>query len=119
MKTQPWHELLLEALAEAADRDAQHRAWVEESGPNLPPPKELVCQIFEDSGLGDLLEEGVFSEEVDGIFRQMDSLAKEVDLDQAPDLLLKDSAWGRFCHLARLADLGVRRALRTHEGLED
>ena len=49
---------LVEGLRDLADRSFQERVWIRGEGPEVPDFVELVCQIFDDTGLGDLLASG-------------------------------------------------------------
>ena len=60
--------LVKEALAELADTSYQRRVWLASAGPVVGSFDEAVCQLYDDSGLGDALERGsgrVFSAEID------------------------------------------------------
>lgn len=49
---------VLECLRHLADLDFQWRVWVRGEGPELSSFTELVCQLFDDTTLGDELESG-------------------------------------------------------------
>ena len=70
----------------------------------------MICQIFDDFGIGDLLERGlVFSDDIDGVLRRMSSLVDEIDIDQSPESLLKDPKWISFCELSSVALVGIKK----------
>jgi hypothetical protein len=75
-------------------------------------PTELVCQLFDDSGLDELLEGGiVFSTRADDTLRRMNVLASNLNLEQRPDDLLRDGRWLEFTRLAESALAAVETAL--------
>jgi hypothetical protein len=101
MKVQDWHAGFIQSLEEASDVDRQRRAWVDRRDPDFPVPAELVCQIFDDSGVDELLVEGVvFSEATDAMLRRLSSLAAELDLSAPPDALLSSEGWVGFAREA-------------------
>jgi hypothetical protein len=58
---------ILEALRDLADRDFQHRVWIEGSATEVSSLNEVFSALFDDSGLRDALSRGqlVFSAELD------------------------------------------------------
>lgn len=56
LSREAWLDGFTESLSDAADLDKQKEAWVEVKRVELPSPVELLCQIFDDSGVGDLLD---------------------------------------------------------------
>jgi hypothetical protein len=112
MKAQDWHAGFVQSLQEASDIERQRRAWVGRGDPSFPAPTELVCQIVDDSGLGDLLAEGVvFSKATDDMLRRLCSLAAELDLSAAPGALLSSEGWIGFAREAARALGSVRAEL--------
>jgi hypothetical protein len=111
---EPWQETFLEALHALSDIERQRSAWVEPGGAWFPDPGELVCQVFDDSSVNELLAEGMlFSAATDDLLRQLDRLADEVDVEVAPEALLASDAWLVLARLAArvrdavAADLGA------------
>jgi hypothetical protein len=49
---------VLECLRQLADPEFQARVWVRGEGPEVSSYVEVACQLFDDTGLGDLLEHG-------------------------------------------------------------
>lgn len=97
MKTQSWHSGFVKSLEEASDIGAQRAAWVDRTSIHFPEPTELICQIFDDSGVDDLLAEGVvFSDTTDAALRRLSELAARLDLDQAPERLISSEGWIQF-----------------------
>ncbi len=97
MKIQAWHAGFLLSLEEASDIDAQRAAWVDRTSTHFPEPTELICQMFDDSGIDDLLAEGVvFSETTDAALRWLSALAARLDMDQSPERLMSSNGWLEF-----------------------
>ena len=97
MKAQSWHAGFVRSLEEVSDIEAQMAAWMDRANANFPDPAELICQIFDDSGVGDLLADGrVFSEATDAALRRLSVLAERLDLDQSPERLLSSEGWLEF-----------------------
>jgi hypothetical protein len=61
-------------LRELADETYQQRVWTGQSPAEMSSLTEAVCGLFDDSGLGDALDKGgpVFTDEIDGLFRELD-----------------------------------------------
>lgn len=94
MKKEPWHDSFLESLAELADIDRQRSTWVGGEANDLPSPSELVCQVFDDSGLDDFLRSGtVFSEPVDELLRELSNSVETFDLGKPAAELVADAEW--------------------------
>ena len=80
MVEETWVSPFLESLREMSDAFAQRRAWLDGDPSNFPTPVELVCQVFDDSGLDDALADGpVFSSEADDLLRQLSSVVEAED----------------------------------------
>lgn len=59
MQQDPWHDYLVDSLEHATDLDSQRTAWDDRTLIELPiNPGELMCQIFDDTGIGDLVDAG-------------------------------------------------------------
>jgi hypothetical protein len=101
MKAQVWHASFVESLEEASDIDAQKAAWVDRTNTHFPTPAELICQIFDDSGIDDLLSEGiVFTETTDAALRRLSTLAARLVLDEEPERLMSSEGWLEFAREA-------------------
>ena len=112
MKAQDWIAGFIQSLEEASNIDRQRSAWVGRRDPNFPAPAELVCQLFDDSGVDDLLAEGVvFSEATDALLRRLSSLAADLDLNGPPEVLLSSEGWGGFAREAARVLALVREEL--------
>lgn len=104
MKKQSWHNEFFQSLAELANVEAQQQEWLAGGGASLPAPSELVCQVFDDSGLDNLLANGqVFSSAADAVLREMSDLVTKIDLEQDPENILRDARWLELTTLAEKA----------------
>lgn len=86
---------------------------MERGDPGFPTPVELVCEVFDDSGISTLLDTGevIFSDAADAVLRRLSAIADRVNLDRPPGEILSSEDWGEFvAEAARLLVL-VREAL--------
>ena len=69
------------SLRELADESTQRRLWLASEGPEISSFTEAVCQLFDDTGLGDDLEKRVpvFSPEVDTALSHLGSLLGRIE----------------------------------------
>jgi len=112
MKMRAWHADFVQSLEEATDIDAQRAAWIARTNTDFPEPTELLCQIFDDSGVDDLLAEGaVFSEATDVALRELSQLASRQDLTETPERLLSSEGWLEFAREAARVLALVREEL--------
>ncbi|NVB85710.1 MAG: hypothetical protein HOV81_45520 [Kofleriaceae bacterium] len=113
MTPEPWHAAVLESLAELRDADRQRGAWVERTGEPFPKsPGALVDELFDDTGLIELLSAGtVFGDKADALLRELSALLDDIDLDQAPTKLLADRTWQMAQRFAAVAYAEVEHAL--------
>lgn len=114
MTPQPWQALVLETLHELADVEFQAEVWLRGERPDVVShPIETVNELYDDSGLGDLLEVGhVFSEPADSTLRRLRALLHTFDLGHR-ERLLTDARWGEVRRLAATALVQVREALES------
>lgn len=97
-----WRSFLIEVLAELAGCEAEWEKWIKSGEAELVDPVELACQLFDDSGLGDMLEAGpVFGESIDGRFRRLGEALDAVDSERGPEGLLGSPEWREVARLAR------------------
>ena len=109
---EPWQQMVLECLHELADLEGQRRSWPARDG-QVPAPAELACQLFDDTGLGELLASvGAFNVECDAVLRSLDRQLAQTDLAQSIQGLLDDPAWAAVTDSARTALAHVRRCVR-------
>lgn len=94
MSLTTWQKAVVACLRELSDTEQQKRSWLDGDGTEFPSPEELICQLFDDSGLDDLLATGdAFSPEADALLRDLSRRVDSMNLDQAASTLLKDRAW--------------------------
>jgi hypothetical protein len=102
--------LLIDGLRDLADRSFQERVWVRDAGPEVSSFTELVCQIFDDTGLEDLLESGGAGHELGAeAARELGTLSELIDaIPEGLDVvtLLRLPVWSDVMRTAaRAADL--------------
>lgn len=103
----------MESLRELSDRSFQERVWVRREGGEISSPAETMNQLFDDSGLGDILERGqAFSANADAALRQLSKVAETIDLEQPIDALLAGNRWQEIRQLAIQAMKEIQVALR-------
>ncbi len=94
-----------EGLEELSDPEFQERVWVRGEGAEVSSPVETISQLFDDSGLGDLLAESksepVISATVDGLLTRLSSLVDQVDLGGEPAQVLRAPEWVEVRRTAR------------------
>ena len=97
--------LLIQCLEELADRSFQDRVWVRGDGPEVSSAVELVCQLFDDTGLGDLLESGgvatALGPDADRALRELQGLLDGVPAGLDAASLLRHPAWKAVMRAAR------------------
>jgi len=97
-----WLGPFLDSLGQLADLDRQKRAWIAGGPEHFPAPTELICQIFDDSGVQESLDSGTaFSEEADILLRQLGEIVAHLDMSRGPEILIRDPNWLRAVDLAR------------------
>ena len=107
-----WQETVIQSLEELSDRSRQRTFWVDRARGDFPSPAEVLCELFDDTGLSEMLALGtVFSEEADASLRSLSEKADSITLDKAPDDLLEDSEWFELTQLASRARILVVGAL--------
>lgn len=112
MKLEPWQEMVVSTLVELSDVSFQERVWVRHEGGEISSPSESVNQLFDDPGLGDLLEAGhVFSNQADRNLRRLSICVDSVDFDKPIESLLVDERWLNVRQLAWQALQEVKAAL--------
>ena len=100
---EPWHDLMLSSLKQLADLELQRGAWIEHRG-RCGDAVELICGLFDDTGLDDLLEQGeVFGVELDHHLRVMSELAGRINTERPPTELLSDPLWTTLAGLSASA----------------
>lgn len=99
------HSVVREALRELSDEDYQRRVWLAASGPEIGSMTEAVERLFDDSGLGDALDESstTYLRETDSALNELDSLLKQMGDRRPPDVILSDPRLRRVRELAAAA----------------
>lgn len=99
-----YKENVIEALAELADEAVQRRRWVTSGGTEVSSFTEAMCQLFDDSGLGDALGKGtpVFSKEIDRKLKDLEKMMGKIDEFLPARSLIRDSPFIRVRDLAGL-----------------
>jgi hypothetical protein len=113
MKPEPWQQLVLDTLRELSDASFQEQVWLRREGGEISSPTEVVNQLFDDSGLIDLLggSDIVFSERADSKLKQLSAYVGTIDFEQSVEDLLSDDRWQQVRHLASQARSEVNDAL--------
>jgi hypothetical protein len=111
LQRQPWHDAVLSGLRLVSDLDLQRSAWLQGQGA-CPDATELVCGLFDDSGLDELLEDGeVFWPELDHHLRVMSEFAERISTDRAPQEVLDDPLWSTLSTLSSKALVALEQRL--------
>lgn len=103
--TRVLHSVVSEALRELSDEDYQRRVWLAESGPEVGSLTEAIERLFDDSGLGDALEDSktAYLPETVSALSELDSLLKQIDDRRSPAVTLSDPRLRRVRELAATA----------------
>jgi hypothetical protein len=85
-------DLVEHSLRELADEAVQSRRWLANSGPEVSSLTECRCELWDDSGLGDALDEGevVYSPEIDRGLRDLRDVLRRVDDRRPPTEVVVD-----------------------------
>ena len=116
MSLTTWQQTVVDCLRELSDTEQQKRSWLDKDGTEFPSPEEIVCQLFDDSGLGDMLEAGeAFSPECDALLGELRRKVAGMRLDQPVSALLEDHAWREIGSMAKAA---LRKIERISNGAD-
>ncbi len=87
-----YKENVIAALRKLTDSDFQKQAWLASSGPMVSSFIEDVCQLFDDTGLGDAFRSGqsVFGEKADQALHELSDIIDKVNYKVPPQELLDD-----------------------------
>jgi hypothetical protein len=118
MLLKPWQQAVVDCLIELADSSLQRRSWLSRDGTPLAPPGELVCQLFDDTGLDDILESGqeAFSPTCDRILVELGRSVDKADVEQPIESLLEDDGWREVIELAEAALSEIRKFVADRRG---
>jgi len=96
---------IISSLQELADYDFQRRVWLASTGPEISSFTEAVSGLFDDSGVGDALEQHslIFSTDIDSLFRNLRKELREIDHTRPPAAIISDPRMDRVRTIA--ADL--------------
>ena len=107
-----WQQTVVACLRELTDTEQQKRSWLDQDGTEFPSPEEIVCQLFDDSGLDEVLEAGeAFSPECDALLRELSRKVANVRLDQPASSLLEGHAWREIGSMAKVALRKIEKIL--------
>ncbi|HEX5442955.1 MAG TPA: hypothetical protein VFW87_03960, partial [Pirellulales bacterium] len=88
MNVHVYKENAIHSLEELADIRMQHRRWLSAGGSEVSSFTEAVCQLFDDTGLGDALEKPdappVFSASIDDRLRELSKAVGRFDHEIEP-----------------------------------
>lgn len=113
--TRVYKQEAVEALQELADESLQRRRWLADSVPEISSFTEAVCQLFDDTGLGEALEKPtgspVFSLAIDDRLRELDKMAAQFDHFMDPEKQVEHPQLRRIRDLAAaiLADIRAQQ----------
>ena len=95
---------VMECLGQLADPNFQERVWVRGEGPEVSSYVEVVCQLFDDTGLGDLLEGGsasaVMGLEVTAELLRLQQLIDAIPSGVDAQSLLRLPTWKKIVEVA-------------------
>ena len=96
---------ILECLRHLSDPEWQERVWVRGAIPGVESSlSELTCQLYDDTGLGDALDESngdiVLSLEADSLLRKLDHLLSKIDDSEDIQVTLFSAQWQKVVKLA-------------------
>ena len=97
--------LIISSLQELADYNFQRRVWLATAGPEISSFTEAVSGLFDDSGVGNALEQHslVFSTGIDSLFRNLRKELQQIDHTRPPAAIISDPCMDRVRTIA--ADL--------------
>jgi len=99
-----WRKNVVDTLGDIADAAAQRSFWVRGIGRPVPAPGELVCELFDDTGLTIELSSGrVFSDESDELLRRLGRLCDGARLDGKPADIMVTPEWREIVSVAGAA----------------
>ena len=107
MKFNPYsYQQVKSCLKELSDRPFQERVWVKGDGPEKSSYVEVVCQLFDDTGLGEELEkedQPVFSPKADETLRDLSGLINKIDYKLGSEKIINLPVWPRVMELSHRA----------------
>ena len=101
------YQYMESCLKELSDIEFQKRIWLRGEGPEVSSYVEVVCQLFDDTGIGDELSEMehgiVLSEDLDPVFRELRELFDSIDYRVGVANILNHPKWPKVAELASRA----------------
>ncbi|MDP2306533.1 MAG: hypothetical protein Q8P18_10970 [Pseudomonadota bacterium] len=114
---------VLECLRELADANFQQRVWIRGEGPEVSSYSELVCQLFDDTALGDVLESGlagnIFGKPAEAELRRLSILLDQIPAGLDAPALLRHPGWQAAVNVAAEAAALVEQAERVRKPGDD
>ena len=95
MQDHRWKTNFLLSLQELSSIEKQYIAWIEKKE-TLDSPSEIVCQIFDDSGVTEKLKDQstqIFSKKIDEELLKLSQMIDNICIEIQPDILLKSKKW--------------------------
>ena len=94
-------------LKELSDKELQEHEWLYDDGDSSAEFVEVVCQLFDDSGLGDYLDaksgDIILSKDLDIIMRELDSILRAIDSKIGAKNILTHPNWSKVLGLSSQA----------------
>ncbi len=92
------YEQIESCLKELSDIAFQERVWVRGEGPEVSSYTEVVCQLFDDTGIGDELcleqHDGyVISKDIDPMLHELSDLLDSINSNLDTQEILKSPNW--------------------------
>jgi hypothetical protein len=98
---------IAECIRQLASIEFQERVWVRGDGPEVSSFDELVCQLFDDTGLGEVLLAGrgaaTFGVDADLELRRLSDMLDRVPAGLDAGSLLRHPIWPEVLVVARRA----------------
>jgi hypothetical protein len=105
-------EHVREGLAELASDELQHRRWLASGGPEVSSFDEAVAQLYDDSGLSDVLDTPAASEMLGApaaeLLRELAAMLPSVNRRLAVDALIESPQMASVRSLAAAAHDALR-----------
>lgn len=102
--TENIYRLIESCLEELSDIEFQKRVWVRGEGPEVSSYSEAVCQLFDDTAIGDFLDDTengvVLSEELDSLLRELSNILDLIDYRIGASNIIKHPHWPKVRQLA-------------------
>ena len=101
------YDLMESCLKELSDIEFQQRVWLKGDGAEISSFAEVVCQLFDDTGIGDELSEKqtgyILSEELDSVLEEISKLLDSIDHRMDALKILNHPKWPKVCECSTIA----------------